>query len=238
MALFPPVHDGVPSEPGDVWQDRDRSVRPPDPQRRRKLTVALTVLGAAVLVVLGYLGVQVGSLFTDGGSPAIVVDGNVPAQQNPQAAAPGGASSIAAVAGVEVYDHVGDRDNSGRVSRVIDGDPSTSWSTSTYFQQFPAFKPGVGIMVSFASAVQLSEMTIQSPSPGTVIEIRSAPSADSSLEETVPITEVTLQGGTTDVSLAQSQPVTHVLLWITKLSNNSSGYSSEISEIQFHRAGG
>ncbi|OLT11960.1 hypothetical protein BJF78_25475 [Pseudonocardia sp. CNS-139] len=61
MALFPPVHDGVPSEPGDVWQDRDRTAAPPDPQRRRKLTVALTVLGAAVLVVLGYVGVQVGS---------------------------------------------------------------------------------------------------------------------------------------------------------------------------------
>jgi hypothetical protein len=241
MALFPPVHDGVPSEPGDVWQDRDRSAGPPDPQRRRKLTVALTVLGAAVLVVLGYLGVQVGALFTDGGgAPPIVVEGAVPAQPAQNQPDDGGTAAtgpIAAVAGVEVYDHVGDRDNAGRVSRVIDGDPTSGWSTSTYLQQFPAYKPGIGIMVSFASAVQLSDMTIRSPSPGTVVEIRSAPSADSPLEETQPITDVTLRNGTTPVSLAGSQPVTHVLLWITELSGGGTAYSSEISEIQFQRAG-
>jgi hypothetical protein len=240
MALFPPAHDGVPSEPGDVWQDRERSITPPDPQRRRKLTVALTVLGAAVLVVLGYLGVQVGSLFAAGSSgPAIVVDGDVPAQgpNPPPQAVPAGTSSTAAVAGVEVYDRVGDRDNAGRVSRVIDGDPSSGWNTSTYYQQFPALKPGVGIMVSFASAVQLSEMSIRSPSQGTVVEVRSAPSADASLADTTPITEATLRGGTTDVSLAESQPVTHVLVWITKLSGGGSEFSSEIQELQFQRAG-
>jgi hypothetical protein len=240
MALFPPAHDGVPSEPGDVWQDRDRSVTPPDPQRRRKLTIALTVLGAAVLVVLGYLGVQVGSLFTaGGGAPAIVVDGGIPTPPSPgqPQAAPAGTNLAAAVAGVEVYDNVGNRDNSGRVSRVIDGDPTSGWNTSTYRQQFPAYKPGVGIMISFASAVQLSELIISSPSEGTVVEVRSAPSADSSLEETTPITQATLENSTTPVSMAESQPVTHVLLWITRLSGGDSDFSSEIREVEFRRAG-
>jgi hypothetical protein len=237
MALFPPAHDGVPSEPGDVWQDHDRSVTPPDPQRRRKLTVALTVLGAAVLVVLGYLGVQVGSLFaTGGGAPAIVVDGGIPTQPSP-GAAPAGSNLLAAVAGVEVYDQVGNRDNSGRVSRVIDGDPTSSWNTSAYRQQFPAFKPGVGIMVSFASAVQLSQLTIQSSSAGTVVEVRSAPGVDATLQDTTLITEATLKNGTTAVSMAGSQPVTHVLLWITHLSGSGSDYSSSISEVEFQRAG-
>src|SRR5690606_39368224 len=49
MALFPPADDGVPSSPEDVWQDRGHAVTPPDPQRRRKMTIALTSLGAAVL---------------------------------------------------------------------------------------------------------------------------------------------------------------------------------------------
>ena len=39
-------------------------------------------------------------------------------------------------------------------------------------------------MMSFASAVQLSELTVESPSPGTVIEIRSAPAADAALADT------------------------------------------------------
>jgi hypothetical protein len=238
MALFPPAHDGVPSAPGDVWQERGRTVTTPDPQRRRKMTIALTALGAAVLVVLGYLGVQLGDMFVESGAPPIVVDGAPvqPAPGEPQVAA-GPAGPTVAVAGVEVYDQVGDRDNADRITRVIDGDPATAWNTSSYFQQFPAFKPGVGIMVSFASAVQLSELVIESPSRGTVVEIRSAPTADASLDDTVPIGEVTLRDGRTPVSLDGSQPVNHVLVWITKLAGGGSEHTSEISEVEFRRAG-
>ena len=32
IALFPPEHDGVPSGPGDVWQDGDRPRAPADPR--------------------------------------------------------------------------------------------------------------------------------------------------------------------------------------------------------------
>lgn len=238
MVLFPPVHDGVPSAPDDVWQDDDGSPAPTDSRRRRKLTIGLIALGAAMAVVLGYLGVQVSSLFSEGGGPVIVVDGApvAPSDAAPDATS-GGVGAVVAVAGVEVYDNNGDRDNSGQVSRVIDGNTRTGWRTFTYRQQFPALKPGVGIMVSFASAVQLSELTIDSPSPGTVLEIRSAPSAKAAFAETVPITEVTLGDGGTPVSLANSQPVTHVLLWITKLGGGGSENITELNELQFRRAG-
>jgi hypothetical protein len=238
MALFPPAHDGVPSAPGDVWQDRGKTVTPPDPQRRRKMTIALTALGAAVLMVLGYLGVQLGDMFVDNGTPPIVVEGAPvqPEQGQPQAA-PSAAGPVVGGLAVEVYDQGGDPDNADRAARVIDNDPATAWGTSTYYQQFPAYRPGIGIMVSFASAVQLSELTIQSPSRGTVVEIRSAPSADSSLAETEKIAEVTLDSGRTPASLAGSQPVEHVLLWITTLSGRDSEYASEISEVEFRRAG-
>lgn len=242
MALFPPAHDGAPSEPGDVWQDGSRTVPTRDPRRRRKMTIALSALGAAVLMVLAFLGVQLGSMFSDG-EPPIVVGAQVqpapPARPAPPApqAAPAGEKLAVAAAGVEVFDKVGDRDNSDRVARVIDGSPSTGWNTSSYRQQFPALKPGVGVMVSFASAVQLADLTIDSPSRGTVVEIRSAPTADAALVDTVPITEVTLGSGRTPVSLAQSQPVTHLLVWITKLSGDGSEYSSEIRELTFERAG-
>jgi hypothetical protein len=238
MALFPPAHDGVPSAPGDVWQDSGRSDSPPDPQRRRKMTIALTALGAAVLMVLGYLGVQLGDMFVESGGPPIVVEAPVqPDQAQPQVAPPPTGPEVGGLA-VEVYDQGGDPDNADRAARVIDDNPATAWGTSTYRQQFPGYRPGVGIMVSFASAVQLSELTIESQSRGTVVEVRSAPSTDSSLEDTEKIAEVTLSSGRTPVSLAGSQPVEHVLLWITKLSGRDSAYSSEISEVDFRRAGG
>jgi hypothetical protein len=238
MALFPPAHDGVPSSPGDVWQDRGRTVTPADPQRRRKMTIALTALAAAVLMVLGYLGVQLGAMFVDNGGPPIVVEGEPvqPDQAQPQVAPAPAGPTVGGLA-VEVYDEGGDPDNADRASRVIDHNAATAWNTSTYYQQFPAYRPGVGIMVSFASAVQLSDLTIQSPSRGTVVEVRSAPSTNSPLSDTQKIAEVTLDNGRTPVSLAGSQPVEHVLLWITKLSGGDEQYSSEISEVEFRRAG-
>jgi hypothetical protein len=238
MALFPPADDGVPSAPGDVWQDRGRTFTPADPQRRRKMTIALTALGAAVLVVLGYLGVQLGDMFVESGGPPIVVEGEPvqPDQGQPQVAPPAAGPVVGGLA-VAVYDEGGDPDKADRATRIIDDDPATAWGTSTYEQQFPAYRPGIGIMVSFASAVQLSELTIQSPSRGTVVEIRSAPSADSPLADTQKIAEVRLGNGRTPVSLAGSQPVEHVLLWITQLSGGDGAYSSEISEVEFRRAG-
>jgi hypothetical protein len=238
MALFPPAHDGVPSSPGDVWQDRGRTISPADPQRRRKMTIALTALGAAVLMVLGYLGVQLGAMFVESGGPPIVVKGGpVQPDQGQLQVAPAPAGPTVGGLAVEVYDQGGDPDNGARATRIIDDDPATAWGTSTYYQQFPAYRPGVGIMVSFASAVQLSDLTIESASRGTVIEVRSAPSTDSSLSETQKIGEVTLGNGRTPVSLAGSQPVEHVLLWITKLAGSDGQYASEISEVEFRRAG-
>ncbi|MCW2722591.1 protein kinase family protein [Pseudonocardia sp.] len=238
VALFPPVHDGVPSAPGDVWQDGHRVVHRADPRRRRKLVIGVAALAVAALLVLGYVGVQVSSMFSDSGGPVIVVGNDVGAAANPPAEGSVPVGGVAAVANVDVYDMSGDSDNAGRVARVIDGDPKTNWRTYQYKQQFPALKPGVGIMFSFASAVQLSSLSITSPSDGTVVQVRSAPTPDAAFDDTTQITEATLQNGTTDVSLAGSQPVTHVLLWISKLAQGDGGYVSEIDEVQFHRAGG
>nr|WP_239029473.1 protein kinase family protein [Pseudonocardia acidicola] len=239
-ALFPPVHDGVPSAPGDVWQDEGRAVRPVDPERRRKLAIGLCVLGAGMLIVFGYLGVQIGSLFGDSGGPRIVVGNSAAPPAAPAAApapAPVGGSTAIQPATVEVYDNTGDKDNAGRISRVIDGDPTTSWRTYIYKQQFPTLKPGVGVMASFVSPVQLSSLSIDSPSDGTIVQIRSAPSADADFADTVPIAQATLNSGVTQISLAQSQPVQHLLVWITKLSGGNDQYVTEINEITFQRAG-
>jgi hypothetical protein len=152
------------------------------------------------------------------------------------APAPAGSAPVS-VAGIEVFDPTGDPDNAGRVSRIIDGDTSSNWRTYSYKQQFPGLKPGVGIMVSFASAVQLTSLSIDSPSPGTVIQVRSAQAPDAALDDTATLTQATLADGPTQVSLAGSQPVTHVLLWITKLGGGGDDNVTQINEIQFLRAG-
>jgi hypothetical protein len=242
VVLFPPEHDGVPPEPGDVWQPRDAVRRPPDPRRRRKLLAGLVGLGLCVLAVVGYASAQLGALFGDQ-SPGIVVGAGSsvapagPGQSSGGKSGGGSGSADAAIkaVGANVYDDAGDRDNAGRVSRVIDGDPDTGWRTFNYKQQFPALKPGVGVLTSFASPVQLSSLTIDSPSPGTEIEIRSAPSLSAKLNDTVLLAQTTLGDGVTAVSLADSQPVQYVLLWITHLGGGGSDNVTEIREVSFRR---
>jgi hypothetical protein len=235
-ALFPPVHDGTSTSPGDVWQDRRRDSGTKDPDRRRKLLVGLGVLAVGVLVVLGYLGVQLGALFGNGGGgPAIVVGGSATPGQDDQAAQPTPGVAIANPQ-ARVFDPVGDSDNASRVSRAVDGNLTTSWATAEYRQPFPALKPGIGIMTSFVSVEQLSRLTVQSPSDGTVVEIRSAPSENAQLGETVLLAKQTLKSGNTTISLADSQPVEHVLVWITKLGGGGSDNVTQIDELTFYRA--
>ncbi|GAA1857420.1 protein kinase family protein [Pseudonocardia ailaonensis] len=236
-ALFPPEHDGVPADPGDVWQKKTRRPARTEPARRRKLVIGLCVLGAAVLVVLGYLGVQVGSLFGEPKAPAIVLPGAGAVASAPTA--PGGPAPSAAVTGVsvQVYDKTGDQDNTDDVDRAVDGNPATSWSTYTYKQQLPALKPGVGLMASFASVEQLSRITIDSPSAGSVVEVRSSASGDPDLDDTTLLTRQTLGSGVTTISLSDSQPVQHVLIWITKLGGGGDANVTEIDELTFYRAG-
>ncbi len=246
-ALFPPARDGLPPAPDDVWQDPGARA-PADPARRRRLRVALAALAVAVAVVLGYVGVQVVSLFTDtSGGPQIVVGAQDtgPAPADPGTGtdpAPGPADEPAGgpatVADTAVVDEVGDADNANRVSRVVDGDPATSWDTSAYEQQFPVYAPGIGVMSSFASAVQLSEVTITSSSPGTVVEVRSAPSADSTVGQTEVIAgATTLDDGATTISLEGSPAVEHVLVWITELGDRDGRFGTSVGEIAFQRAG-
>ena len=239
VVLFPPEHDGVPPEPGDVWQPRGALAKQPDPRRRRKLAIGMAGLALCVLAVAGYMSVQLGELFGDP-TPRIVVGSSAgggqaaPQQSGDGSGAPVTDAAVKAV-GADVYDDAGDRDNAGRVSRVIDGNPDTGWKTFNYKQQFPALKPGVGIMTSFASPVQLSSLVIESPSPGTEIEIRSAPSSDARLGDTVLLTRTTLDDGDTTVALTDSQPVQYVLLWITHLGGGGSDNSTEIREVSFRR---
>jgi hypothetical protein len=159
-------------------------------------------------------------------------EGSVPGLGVP----PVGPSAIVQPAAVTVFDPTGDPDNTGRVSRAVDDDHSSSWSTYIYRRPFPALKPGVGILVSFASPVQLSQLTITSPSRGTRIEVRSAPGPDTTLAQTVPITTAALDADVTTVPMAGSQPVQHLLLWITQLGGGGDENVTEISDVRFERA--
>lgn len=226
-----PVTQSDDQDTETVW-----TTRPPvrDRNRRRKLAIGVTALAIAVVAILAWLGTLLIDFFgDDGGSgDTVVVEQPTPsngesAQPTPEPAGPITPASI------EVYNVGGTPDNPRRAGMATDGDPGTEWRTDTYKQQFPALKPGVGLIASFAESVKFSSVVIDSPSPNTVVQIRTAPSGDPKLEETTVIGEATLQGGKTEIKLANAEPGQYLIVWITKLGD---GNKSAIGDLQFIRA--
>lgn len=219
-------------EGGPVW-----TTRPPirDKSRRRKLAVGVTALAVATVGVLAWVGMLLIDFFGDdtGDAANTVVISAPPPEQGQTAPPKPEPAGPLQPAEVSEYNPEGTEDDEKNASNVTDGDPDTRWKTDTYKQQFPALKPGVGIIASFADSARFASVVIESPSAGTFVEIRTAPSANPALEDTKVISKGELQGGRTEIQLPNAEPSQYVIVWITKLGE---GNKSELAEIQFVRA--
>ncbi|HEY2763190.1 MAG TPA: protein kinase family protein [Pseudonocardiaceae bacterium] len=207
-------------------------------QRRIRLGMSLTALAGATLLILGYAGVQLASVFSDrtNGPPPVIVAGPsaTRAGQSPApAAGPAQPPTPIPVTSLSVYDPSGQGtpDNQEDVRLLVDGNPNTSWSTDSYYQQFPAFKPGLGVMLRFARPIAVSSVSIDSPSPGTVLEVRTAAAGNAPLASTVLVGRALLRDRATQIQLQPGPPTQYLLLWITGLGGGGDHNRSKISEV-------
>ncbi|MGH3972480.1 MAG: protein kinase family protein, partial [Pseudonocardiaceae bacterium] len=188
------------------------------------------------LLILGYAGMQVLSVFTNAGGTPLVVASPSPGEQAPgdQPAPPPASRSLPVqVQNLAVYDPSGKGrpDHQKDVSKLLDGNPNTVWSTDSYRQQFPLYKKGLGVMLSFEVPVAAASVTVISPSPGTVVEIRTAASAKATLDETTLVGTATLGRGSTEIPLQAGAPTRHLLVWITGLAGGGERNQSKLSEV-------
>ncbi|ONI72828.1 hypothetical protein ALI144C_43295 [Actinosynnema sp. ALI-1.44] len=237
---------------GDQLADQDTiwttSKRPPkDDGRRRKLAIGVTALTVATVGVLAWVGMQLISFFGSDPVPAAVQQsvavappspggnsGNQPQANPPPAPKP---AEPVKPTKVVVYSVKGDKDGAAKVGRVNDGKPNTVWSTDEYKKPFPAMKPGIGVMSTFGDATKLAQVIIDSPSAGTVVEIRAASSATAKFDDTKLIGQATLNDGKTEIALSNAEPTQYVLVWITKLAVDEKEQNvSQIREIEFRTA--
>jgi hypothetical protein len=226
---------GPVSRPGDEDTEAVWTTKPPvrDHNRRRKLAIGVTALAIALVAILAWLGTMLIDFFgDDGGTGDAVVVTQQPTNGESPPPAPKPAGPITP-ASIQVFNVGGTPDNPRRAGMATDGDPGTEWRTDTYKQQFPALKPGVGLIASFAESVKFASVVIDSPSPNTVVQIRTSPSPDPKLEDTKVIGEATLQGGKTEIQLNNAEPSQYVIVWITKLGD---GNKTAVGELQFIRA--
>lgn len=208
----------------------------------QRMLIALVGLGVTTVVLLALIGWWITNLLAGDASDAPLTSqefGLTPTAEAPvvpgeqAVAAPAAATGPVSAASVAVFSPQGTPDSPASAPLVIDGDPATSWSTDAYFDPFPSLKNGVGLLLTLDQASTLSSVTVTSETPGTVLEIRSAPSDSTSLDQTQVIGSGTLKSGETEIPLDTEDSTSHVLLWITDLSNDGGSNKSSISEITF-----
>ena len=161
-----------------------------------------------------------------------------PAPAEPSEAAPPPPAAVVPVAatGVAVYSPEGTPDSPGDVDAILDNNPTTTWHTDQYFQQFPALKKGVGVLATLPAPSKVANVVIDSPSPGTVVEVRTAPTAVATLDQTQLVGQATLAEGPTTIPVRSDQPTRYVLLWITQLGTDGGKFQTSIGDIRFEAA--
>jgi putative peptidoglycan lipid II flippase len=211
-------------------------------KKSTRMLAALTALGVFTVIVLILLGVWVASFLSGSSSNTplseqsfgLTTEASAPEETSAPAplvaTAPVGASAVA------VFSPQGTPDQPATAKNAIDGNPATEWSTDAYFQPFPSLKNGVGLMVTLDDAATLKNVAITSDSPGSVVEIRSAPSAGTTLDQTKQIGTGTLKNGVTEIPVTTDSPSQYVLIWITELSTQSGQNQTAISDITFNAA--
>ena len=157
---------------GDADQTPTPFAAPPRPGTMSRVARAGVAAVVATGVALGGWQLALAAQDRSGDPRPPASEGSEPAQTP---AAPG---AVVVVAGVSDFDPQGtDGDENGdRVGQAIDDDPDTSWTTSTYQQQFGpgGLKDGVGLVVDLGERRRVSTVSLELDGRGTGVELGAA----------------------------------------------------------------
>jgi eukaryotic-like serine/threonine-protein kinase len=139
------------------------------------------MIGVAALLVIAVVGLIFGirAITSSGGSgdepTQAGVGGDQPGTSDSQAPAPTPPQKLKLTADmVRIVDPPpGDRTDSDEAKNVVDGDPDTAWETHTFKSaKFGNLKPGMGVLINLGTPHNLSEVRVETSSPGVGMEVR------------------------------------------------------------------
>ena len=195
------------------------------------ILVALLVLASVVSKVFGNLG---------GGLNKDQLGLNSPSSSSSAESSSAPAGAVVKPTNATVYSPDGDADNPGQAGQAIDGDPSTSWSTEVYTDAvpFPSFKQGEGLLLQLPSPTVVGQVTLDTTSTGTKVEIRSASTATPSTlnDTTVLAPAFPLKPGHNVIPVRAGSPTSNLLVWISTLGTTNGKSQANISEITVQAA--
>ena len=191
------------------------------------IVVALLVLASLVSKIFGNVG---------GGLNKDELGLNGPSSSTSSSATSSAAAgSVVKPTRATVYSPDGDADNAGTAGQAIDGDPSTAWATEVYTDAvpFPSFKQGEGLMLQLPNPTVVGQVSIDTPSTGTKVEIRSSATASpASLNDTTVLAPAfTLKPGHNVIPVRAGSPTSNLLVWISTLGTTNGKSQAGFFEI-------
>ncbi|MCD2145836.1 murein biosynthesis integral membrane protein MurJ [Gordonia paraffinivorans] len=124
-------------------------------------------------------------------------------------------------------------DNPANVANVISGQVPV-WQTDNYRGRpdFGGLKQGLGLMFDLGAERPVKSVTIDSPTPGFDVEIRTSPSATPAFARTTPVAAARVDSDSKTIELAEPATSRYVMVWITSLPESpNGGYQAQISKV-------
>jgi hypothetical protein len=136
-------------------------------------------------------------------------------------------------AAVRDFDPLGDQqENPDQVRNAVDGDPTDAWFTQTYRSpSFSGIKPGVGLLIDLGAVRAVSRVRVALTAPGAHLELHVADRAPSSLGDARLVASDTSGRQVATLTPAAATRARYVLIWITQLPKEGSGYRVGIAEV-------
>jgi hypothetical protein len=212
------------------------------------------VVGVAALFVIAVIGLVFGiRAITSSGNPnpnstSQANVGKTPAGGDTQAPAPTPEKIKLTSDMVRIVDPPpGDRTDADEAKLVVDGDPDTAWETHKFnTAKFGNLKPGMGVLINLGTPRILSDVRVETSSPGVGMEIRAGttdPGNSGTGDDKIVKTykklgdpEADSKSDGTNRNFAVFDPNTkyqYVLVWVTELPRSDDGdrYQVSVNEI-------
>ncbi|MCW2599310.1 MAG: serine/threonine protein kinase [Frankiales bacterium] len=221
-----------------VAEAREAQVHEATPTPPSRLRRAWPWVAAATFVtVVGIAGWLLGLAVGDLPRRASGVDAIVSTTAGPSPGAPGGrpaaALDLSRVA-IRDFDPEGDKqENPDQVRNAVDGVPGTAWATDLYrTATFGGLKQGVGLLLDLGKVTRLHTVQVGFSAPGAHMQLRVSkdPPTDAASLQSV----AAANGGGQVATLTPTAGTTarYVLIWLTSLPKDGSGYRIGISELR------
>ena len=214
-----------------------------DPDRAEDATVpgrrALRLAGVLGLVLLGVIVLAIAFNLSRGRTPlgGEQEDGltSTPSLSAPPSATTGGDLAPVEDVVADDFDPQGDppEENPDDAVNAVDGDPATSWSTSTYQQQLgPAgLKTGVGLLLDLGTTHEVDALELDLAGAGTAFEVFLTDEVPTDVEGLTAAGQEELPDGV--VGLTGERSGRYLVLWLTALPPTDDGrFRGEVVDLR------